>query len=186
MEQLHPRHVTWKQLTKGHDRNALWEKMQLEFDEQVNQYDADTWGVGGENKDHRMNIQDKSIHVQTAHVTLAQISTTNRGRIFWLLLSFTLPTANLGLCVLLFLATVNPIYFKLGGRFLLGSEEASLKSFGWAVRRKHMKKETQKTKSVAILRLSDSSTSLMMTTAECKHGCAQPQPGFSEENVRVF
>lgn len=37
-----------KELTQRNNSHALWKKMQLELDEQVHQYDADTWGEQNE------------------------------------------------------------------------------------------------------------------------------------------
>lgn len=34
-----------KKLTQRNNSHTLWKKMQLELDEQVHQYDADTWGA---------------------------------------------------------------------------------------------------------------------------------------------
>lgn len=47
-----------KKLTQRNNSHTLWKKMQLELDEQVHQYDADTWGA-------QKNIQDKYIHIPT-------------------------------------------------------------------------------------------------------------------------
>lgn len=37
-----------KKLTQRYNSHALWKKMQLELNEQVHQYDADTWGEQNE------------------------------------------------------------------------------------------------------------------------------------------
>lgn len=37
-----------KELTQRYNSHALWKKMQLELNEQVHQYDADTWGEQNE------------------------------------------------------------------------------------------------------------------------------------------
>lgn len=70
---VHSHMLHKKVLTKGHDSHTLWKKMQLELDEQVHQYDADTWGDWGEQRP--LNEYLGQIHsCPDHHVTPTQIS----------------------------------------------------------------------------------------------------------------